>query len=85
MAIDVRPMGDPEEINAFVAALENTPGIRVVRSSGDRPNRRDPGVHRYLTVEVDPTLTATEVHQVREEPPARPPVGGGGAIPLPPA
>lgn len=81
MAIDIRPSGPAEEIDAFVAVLAGTPGVRIVRSSGDRPNLRDPGVRRYLTVEVDPTLTASEV---REEPPVRRPVGDG-AIPLPPA
>ncbi|QVJ00283.1 hypothetical protein KGD82_16075 [Nocardiopsis eucommiae] len=42
MALDIRPSGPPAEIDAFVRVLENSPGIRIVRSSGTEPTGATP-------------------------------------------
>lgn len=60
MALEIRMSGEEAEMGRFLRALDSTPGVRVVRTSGARANRRDPGVRVYATVEVTETLHAEE-------------------------
>lgn len=60
MALELRLSGEETEIGGLLHALDSTPGVRVVRTSGSRPNRRDPGVRVYATVDVTETIRAEE-------------------------
>jgi hypothetical protein len=51
--VKVRLIGEQADIDAVTAALDSSPGTKVIdHSSGARPNRYDPGVRVYLTVRV---------------------------------
>lgn len=50
--LDIRLMGDPEEIERAIAQLRTLPGLRILKVSGPRPNRGDNGMRVYVTVEV---------------------------------
>lgn len=76
MALEIRLSGEETEMGNLLRALDSAPGVRVVRTSGARPNRRDPGVRVYATVEASETVRAEET----SEGPAP-----GAGIPLPEA
>ncbi|MCU7724577.1 hypothetical protein ODJ79_12690 [Actinoplanes sp. KI2] len=51
--MNIRLMGDGDQVAAAVAALETTPGLRIVTVSRPYANRRDPEQMRiYLDAEV---------------------------------
>jgi len=52
--MNIRLMGDGDKVAAAVAALENTPGLRITSVSRPYANRRDPEQMRiYLDAEID--------------------------------
>jgi hypothetical protein len=48
--VQVRVSGAPEDIERVIASLD----IPVLTCRGPYPNRRDPGVRVYLTLQVTP-------------------------------
>lgn len=51
----IRLMGDGDQVDNALAALEKTPWLRITAVSRPYANRRDPGQMRiYLDAEVDP-------------------------------
>ncbi|WP_435108859.1 hypothetical protein [Nocardiopsis synnemataformans] len=83
--VQVRIMGQPEEVEAFLAAQERAPGVQVIHTSGPRENRRDPGVRVHATVEVNPTVVATEMAESTVFAEGAAHLPSVEAIPLPPA
>jgi hypothetical protein len=65
--VDVRVLGQPQAVARVVEVLRAS--LRVARASGQRPNRRDPGVRMYLDVLVGDQAPAApapvDVLQVR--------------------
>jgi hypothetical protein len=54
--VDVRVLGQPEAVARVVEILRGS--LRVARASGQRPNRRDPGVRMHLDVLVGEQASA---------------------------
>lgn len=50
--LNIRLMGSPEEIEAAIEQIKTLPKIRILKISGPRPNRNDPGVRVYVDVKV---------------------------------
>jgi len=50
--VRVRLSGAPAAVALVASRLGHVPGIRLLETSPDYRNRRDPGVRRYLTVLV---------------------------------
>ena len=50
--IEIRLMGDEKEVQRAIALLKFTEGMKVLRWSDSRPNRKDDGVRVYLDAEV---------------------------------
>lgn len=57
-AVELRLLGEPADIE-MVTSLLACAGARIVTRSGPRPNRTDPGVRVYLTVQL-PATPATD-------------------------
>ncbi|GIE87903.1 hypothetical protein [Actinoplanes regularis] len=53
--MNIRLMGDGDQVAAMVAALENAPGLHVTRVSRPYANRRDP---EQMRIYLDAAVTA---------------------------
>lgn len=57
--MNIRLMGDGDQVAAIVAALETTAGLRVTRVSRPYANRRDP---EQMRIYLDAEITASARH-----------------------
>jgi hypothetical protein len=58
--LDVRLLGDERSVTGLADALEQMGGVEVLRRTGPRINRHDPGVRIYLTVRMHDERAAGE-------------------------